>query len=363
MTATMSILSVKLPGESLKMTELDDAMMQHMRYIVLTKKRPFSYRDFCSFEVNDKEYGMEHGTFRNKVSQLMKIGEVQLEYKTSIAFYTIKGVNFGKRKHNSARTMTQSMTPNHMGVYSCHCCHYHHQHGNSHDKAVTAADAATTIATRHHTLYSLIQDLPLDKRSLHDIRLRFEIPDIHTILSSSLNDPNFQQQQLRLNSNSEDIVLPTWNINDLNIKVTVHRTNTVSVIVGCSYAPIAADFGGVIRLTNALARVEERISRLLDDCGKIIPGGYESLPIPEHTKWMVTMWHFGADASIEYAGEKFSATWNVGENALIRAYSKVMKDGKARIRLERQEYPGKSLADAIEEKLYSNDAGGGSDTY
>jgi hypothetical protein len=50
------------------------------------------------------------------------------------------------------------------------------------------------------------------------------------------------------------------------------------------------------------------------------------------------MWHFGADASIEYTGEKFSAAWAVGENTLIRAYSKVMKDRKARIRLECREY-------------------------
>jgi hypothetical protein len=42
-----------------------------------------------------------------------------------------------------------------------------------------------------------------------------------------------------------------------------------------------------------------------------------------------------------------------------------MKDGKTRIRLERQEYPRKTFADAIEEKLYSNDAreGGGSNSY
>jgi hypothetical protein len=259
--------------------------------------------------------------------------------------------------------MTQPMTPNHMGVYSCHCCHYHHQHGSGHDKAVTV-DA--TIATRHHILDSLIQDLPLDKRSLHDIRLRFEIPDIHTILSSSLKVPNFQQQQqqqLQLNSDSKDISLPTWNINDLNIKVTVHRTNTVSVIVGCSYTPIATDVGGVIRLSNALSKVEERISRLLDECGKSIAGGYESLPIPEHTRWMVTMWHFGADASVEYTGEKFSITWELGEKALVRAYIKVMKDGKARIRLERQEYPRKTFADAVEEKLYLNDARGGSNYH
>jgi hypothetical protein len=64
------------------------------------------------------------------------------------------------------------------------------------------------------------------------------------------------------------------------------------------------------------------------------------------------MWHFGADALIEYTGEKFSCTWEVGNNALVRVYSKEMeKDNRIRLRLERQEYPKQSWADAIEEKL------------
>jgi hypothetical protein len=129
----------------------------------------------------------------------------------------------------------------------------------------------------------------------------------------------------------------------------------VSVVVGCSYAPVAVDVNGVIRLSNALTRVEERLSHLLDDCGKALPGGYESLPIPDHSIWNVTMWHFGADASVEYTGEKFSATWEVGQNVLLRIYTKHMgEDGNTRIRLERQEYPKKTLAAAIEEKLYMN---------
>jgi hypothetical protein len=329
----------------MEMTELDDAMQEHMAYLVFVEHTTFSYLDFLSFEVNGVEYKMSHGTFRNKISKLISIDKVELVCNSGLGFYSLKGIQVQKKK---------LMTPNHMGVYSCHCCHYHQQENNRAD------DVDTAIASSLPSIYSLIQDLPLDKNSLHDIRLRFEIPDIYTIFSSSLKVSNIQQQQqLQLNSDSMDISLPTWNINGLNIKTTVHRTNTVSVIVGCSYIPIATDVGGVIRLTNALSKVEERLSRLVDECGNAIPGGYESLPIPEHNKWMVTMWHFGADASIEYTGEKFSATWNVGKNALIRAYSKVMKDGKARIRLERQEYPRKTFADAIEEKLQFNDTGGG----
>jgi hypothetical protein len=67
------------------------------------------------------------------------------------------------------------------------------------------------------------------------------------------------------------------------------------------------------------------------------------------------MWHFGADASVEYSGERFSVTWEVAENVLVRAYSKVMKDNRMRIRLERQEYPKVTLADIIEQKLSGGD--------
>jgi hypothetical protein len=49
------------------------------------------------------------------------------------------------------------------------------------------------------------------------------------------------------------------------------------------------------------------------------------------------MWHFGSD-SVEYAGERFECTWQDGENALIRNYTKDHRDGKGiRIRRERQE--------------------------
>jgi hypothetical protein len=54
---------------------------------------------------------------------------------------------------------------------------------------------------------------------------------------------------------------------------------------------------------------------------------------------------------VEYFGEKFSVTWGIAENALVRAYSKVMNNNKTRIRLERQEYPKTNLANMIQQKL------------
>jgi hypothetical protein len=60
--------------------KLDYAMKVHMQRIVRVEKRPFCYHDFLNFEVNGKKYSMTHGTFRNKISQLVKNGYAQLEY-------------------------------------------------------------------------------------------------------------------------------------------------------------------------------------------------------------------------------------------------------------------------------------------
>jgi hypothetical protein len=135
------------------------------------------------------------------------------------------------------------------------------------------------------------------------------------------------------------------------VKIVIHKTDTVSVIVGCSYSPIAVDVAGIIRLTNALVVVRERLSALVSqDYDK--PSNVTR--VPNHVDWVVTMWHFGADASVEYAGERFSTTWGIAQDAIIRVYSKTMKDHKTRIRLERQEYPKTSLAFALEKKLNHN---------
>ena len=96
--------------------------------------------------------------------------------------------------------------------------------------------------------------------------------------------------------------------------------------------------------------------------GKSVAGGYESLPIPEHRTWIVTMWHFGQDGSNEYTGQNFCSTWRDGQNALIRNYSKRMNSSmltatSTTIRKERLEYPHKTFQDAIEEKLYFNTKG------
>ncbi len=320
----------------------------HIHHIVYEEHRPCTYLDFKKFEVDGKEYKIAHGTFRNNVSSLMKEGLVEVSYKSNITFYTLRGKKFDKATR-------LAMTGNHTGV-GC-------------PSILVSTPPLSVSFISSNPLYRILRDLPLDKSSVHDIRLRFNSPHIYAIMFPAILDKSVGYGST-INSRSKDILLPAWKIRDLLVKATIHRTDTVSIIIGCSLNPISLDFKGIIRLTNALSIVEERISKFVEGSrnahglGVIdanlhfdssSPGlrSYYNI-IPPFSGWTVTMWHFGADALTEYSGEKFSVTWETAEDVLIRAYSKIMNDDRTRIRLERQEYPKATLADIIEQKLSSN---------
>ena len=199
--------------------------MKYISHIVLEDHRPFSYQDFRQFEVDGKEYRMQHGTFRNKISQLIRAEKVVLSYNAGIAFYTLKGIIFGKPKI--------TMTPDRTGVLQ-------------------------------DPILKLIQNLPLDKRALHDIRFKFQVHGMWSILSTT--------SQVTVDPTSKDIRLKTCEIDGLLIKTTIHKTDTITVIVACSCQPVAVDISGIIRLSNALTRVEERLSKLACDCLSITSG-------------------------------------------------------------------------------------------
>jgi hypothetical protein len=148
------------------MTKLDEAMSERMASMVLSEHRPFCYLDFLKFEVDGFVHEMRHGTFRNKITKLIKNGEVEVSYRSVQTFYTLKGHKFGK-----------PVTPDHMGV------------------------------PPHNSFYQMIKDLPLDKNSLHDIRLWFKVPGIWSQFSSN--------SAYRINPRSKDIRLPGISDNDL----------------------------------------------------------------------------------------------------------------------------------------------------
>jgi hypothetical protein len=111
---------------------------------------------------------------------------------------------------------------------------------------------------------------------------------------------------------------------------------------------VATDTNGLTRLSNALTRVEERTSRIVDECNDILLGGYESIPILVHDKCTVTLWHFGTDSQNykESVEDKCCVNWQEGGNVLGRIYSE-----KHRKRSEVQELPNKPFKDDLRKKL------------
>jgi hypothetical protein len=252
------------------MTELDSAIWKRMVYIVEVEKRPFSYTDFVpSFNVNGKSYSITKTTFRNKISILLKKEKIQVAYHSSQTFYIIKGITFDKPAN--------------------------------HDRIGVALPLSLPIPippqlayVKNDPLYRSIRNLPFGQKSLHNIRLRFEARGLWSAISSS---PNWLSQ-CKMNHKSKDITLPRIVIDKLGLHVNVHRSDTVSIIISCSYGPIAVDVNGVTRLSNALAAVKKKVSEIA------VVSGNPTLQIPDYITWIVTMWHFGSDATAEFSEEK-----------------------------------------------------------
>jgi len=294
-------------------------MLQHMYDINALETRPFSYLDFIEFEIEGKKYSIAHGTFRNKISLFIRQGIVELYYNSKIAFYKLKGLTFGYDK---------MMTRNHMGISSV--------------IPVTGVIPYTAVSEAE-TFLGYLKTLDTNANSIHDIHTKFTVLDIYKIMS--LN-PKYSKL---VNAVSKDIPLEAEFIDDMCLRTTIHRTDTVTVVVGCSRDPITLDERGITRLSCALTRVEERLSSKLDECGALLEGGYERIPIKDNRRWQVTLWHFGKDKfANEYPAKGYALTWGHGREVL-RTYMKTLNDKKIK-REERQEYPNKSLEDALDDK-------------
>ena len=306
-----------------KLNELDLALRKRITQIVQTENRPFSYVVI----VDGQNYTIAYGTFRNKMSEMLKAEKVEVVYYSPQAFYTLKGVK-----------SETPMTGDHKGVSvlppPLHSQLQRHRLAND-------------------PVYRIIQNLPFGQRTLHDIHLRFEVQGIWSIIS-----PQYEP-----NPKSKDIQLRPpwpWRIRDFDIKVTVHSTDTVGVDIGCSYCPVAVDVSGVIRLSNALCTVQERLSNIISSCGSGSAAGVSTIcVVPDHMSWTVTLYHFGMDALCTYTGDKFYVSWEIAQHVLVTVYSKDWTDGKSRVRIEKQEYPKKYLAEALEEKLNADSGVGG----
>ena len=286
------------------MTELDNAMKEHMAYLVYSEHKPFSYKDFRYFEVNQKPYTMTHGTFRNKISKMIQIEEVELYIKSNPNFYTLKGCRFDNGK---------LITSNHTEVLN-------------------------TQKLIRHPLYQIIEGTPFGKRAVHDLHLTFKIEGSYNILL------NNQELKKEINQYNKGIQFLYTDFDKFTVIISVYPTDTCKIVIGCSENPILLNFEGVNKLTTILCRIEERLSNLYVR---------SSITMPKYNYWLITLWHIGKDSISEYSGEMFHCEWNLAEQMILRIYSKTI--GKKNIvRSEIQQNPSifiEELKKAIIEKI------------
>lgn len=250
-----------------------DIIFQKMKEIVTDETRPFSYKDFVSFELGGNKFSYRHGTIRNIFSELHAENQIKLICRSPQAFYTVKGIDVGV-----------SMTGNYRG--------------------------GIRLNPRQQRVLDLFRIRKLDTPAIHDIRLLFEYNGLRNILTS--NNSNFIKNiDDRAN---KDITLQDIEYDKLVVKTTVHNTDRVSVIIACSENPIPFNAFGFAKLSSALTHVEIRlqdeIERYMKTSGEFKPNEKGFPSIPNHMSWILTMWHFGGDSSLKYAGESFDITWN-----------------------------------------------------
>jgi hypothetical protein len=108
----------------------------------------------------------------------------------------------------------------HVGKLYCHLC-------------TEVQQLIDQSALKAMPIYNWIKRQPMEKQSLHNIRLRFESAGLWDIYSK-------MNTTFVVNPYNKDIILPTSVYFDyLEVVVTIHHTDTVSVAISCSFKPIA----------------------------------------------------------------------------------------------------------------------------
>jgi hypothetical protein len=292
------------------MSKLFGAMKLKIKEIVFVEDRPFSYLDFAEFEICEQNYKMNHGTFRNNISRPKKEGEIEVAFGSKPAFYTIPGKKFNKAMTHHHAGVIHSIVPEHL--------------------------------IKSTPIYRWLKQRPIQKQALHDIRLTFKAVGIWDAFSTIYAD--------KINRANKDIQLPTTTFFDyLDVIVTIHHTDSVSVAIACSFRPIAIDVKDMLQLFEALTRTEIYLANNIVKSRH--NSGISAAHIPSYRNWIVKLWHFGIDTLDAYGKDGFHITFEEGISDVYRIYTK-RKGSKDIVRLEHQEYPNQAFADAAVRKLF-----------
>jgi hypothetical protein len=272
-----------------------DLFLAKMHEIIQAEERTFSFKDFLLFKYKEQEYRFTHNTIRNYLSALGKQGKIRRVGNTNPAFYTLIDEKTGK-----------PMTLYPIGVGSLRV------HGSVRDLPIPFH--IQRFNHKQNNFYSSLNRLPMDKDAIHDINLWFKVRGLWEVIQV-YSDYGYPVKSIDLKTN-RNVVLEDLDYGDHIVKTTIHKSDGVSVDVACTYSPIPVDTLGLVKFSNSLVRVEEKLQRIVDEYVRQNLRSYKlssSLiakgPIPDHKSWTVKRWDFGQDSLTSYAGDMFEMSW------------------------------------------------------
>jgi hypothetical protein len=232
-------------GENVSL--LDEAMKKHMQ-MLMSQGIPFSYRDFLSFKVEGKNYKVSHGTFRNKISKLVKIGEIEPYIFSGQRYYVLKGMGFRKSKrfhHPSGVSSKQSLSSDiNLGV------------------GFTGKTDELNQTINQTLLGYVIPVLPASLFYIHNFHF-------HLNISSEI----YRQISIEKIGNKNNGKQYSTMIGKARVTYTFYPKGTVNVEVKCSDNPFRVetthDYNNLLLFFNSL---RETLSQYLRDTQNILTG-------------------------------------------------------------------------------------------
>ena len=226
---------------------LDEAMKKYMKKLT-SQGIPFSYRHFLSFNFEGKNYKMSHGTFRNKISKLIKNGEVEPYILSRQRYYIVRGLGFRKSKrfnHPSGVPSKQSLSSNiNLGIDS------------------TIGNDELNQKTIQTLLGYVLPVLPASSFYIHNFHLHLNISSeiYKQIIIEKIGYKNNGRQYSTM-------------IGTAGVTYTFYPKGTVNVEVKCSDNPFRVettnDYNNLLLFFNSL---RETLSQFLRNTQNIMTG-------------------------------------------------------------------------------------------
>jgi hypothetical protein len=288
---------------------LEEKLRPSEKFILASAKAnpdmPFSWREFA--------HKYEHGTIRNAFSKLAHLRLLELQCRSTDAYYILHTADL--RRPRQAVTVTHTG-----GKYNVR---------------------RMKIDNYMEYLDSLGWE---EIWKVHDVVLCFEVQGLYEQVT--------KECRLAANEQSKDIhfLSINWQTNR-QLKVFLHRTGTVTCYLKCSVSPVEVTPEGLADLSAVLGKVQTRLEDALYAASGITTG-----TVPCVSSWVVTQWHCGKDGKREISGKSFNITYKTWSGALVRIYLK-RHGRKFRPRKETIEQPRKVLPRAFSEKAVAEGDG------